>query len=57
MTEDAQRSGTSDGDAIGYRLVHLKIGLILRDLYFVKSDPRTGDAMSGHLRRTDQCDW
>ncbi len=45
MVDNAQRSGGIENGADDYRFNHLKIGLVLRDMYFTKNDPSPGDAI------------
>jgi thiol-disulfide isomerase/thioredoxin len=44
MPDGPERSdAATDAAASGYRFDRLKIGLILRDMFYAKSDPHTGD--------------
>lgn len=43
MVDNLEQSSSSEDDADGYRFDHLKIGLILPDMYFKKNDPGPGN--------------
>ena len=45
MVRNPEQVDASEGDANDYRFDHLKIGLVLRDMFFSKSDPSPGDAI------------
>ena len=46
MVDDPDRPAAAERDAEGYRFDRLKIGLILRDMYFTKDDPKPGDTIA-----------
>ena len=43
MANEPERSDASMDAASGYRFDRLKTGLVLRDMYFTRKDPRPGD--------------